>query len=371
MANIRAFPPDQRPSALYLVAHQGPMRSPRPIEVQHMRIRRYMDFLRELRGIHHHYSEAHDIFVDFNFTGSGEFPGLMRLGEAIADNKYRSVFADLVGLSSFGVSSLRDLAYSRAEGVLRRLPIEVIDVSTDPAGVLAERMATLSDKWGRMMCDYMHDGSHDLVCFFPGLAANILDAVFFRDDDNDELVRRRTERLERENPYRAGGEPWLPDTLWTVFGGYEQKEREESAAARRAAGEVLFQVAPEDRPLLLEERLWSGSPRSPESLSIAEDRVVKFGFEKCADGQVVSFRFDSPPVVLFADIRAEGKIEIAAYHLEPPKRKRAKPQWRRVGSAMVVRDSWWSSDPAGKFAAYIAKQMSSVKAAVGASTPFP
>jgi hypothetical protein len=154
-----------------------------------------------------------------------------------------------------------------------------------------------------------------------------------------------------------------------VFGRYEQKEREEAEAARRAAGEVLFQVAPEERPLLLEEHLWSGSPRSPESLSLAEDRVVKFGFEKCVNGQVVSFRLDSPSFVLFADIRTEGKIEITAYQLESPKRKRAKPQWRRVGSTMSIRDSWWPSDPAGKFAAYIAKQMSSVKAAVGASAP--
>ena len=61
------------------------------------------------------------------------------------------------------------------------------------------------------------------------------------------------------NAYGAGREPWLPDTIWTVFGRYGQKEREEADIARRAAGETLFQVAPEDRPLLLEEHLGGGS----------------------------------------------------------------------------------------------------------------
>ncbi len=55
---------------------------------------------------------------------------------------------------------------------------------------------------------------------------------------------------------------------------------------------------------------------------------------------------DSPPFVLFAYIREEGKIEMTAYQLEPPKRKRGRPQWRRVGSTMSVRDSWRQCDPA-------------------------
>jgi hypothetical protein len=65
---LASLPPDTRPSALYLIAHQGTLKAPRPVEVQHMRIRRYMDLLGERRGIHHRYDEAHDIYVDLNFT---------------------------------------------------------------------------------------------------------------------------------------------------------------------------------------------------------------------------------------------------------------------------------------------------------------
>src|SRR5262249_55972472 len=161
------------------------------------------------------------------------------------------------------------------------------------------------------------------------------------DHDNDDVVRRRRDGLEHENPYRSGSEPWLPDTLWNVFCRYELKDREDEQAARRAAGEVLFRIEPDGRPLLLEEHLGRGSERSPESLSVAEQRIAQFGFEKCVEGQVVSFRLDSPPFVLFADPRQEGKIEIAAYRLELPKRKRGKPKWCRAGGTMSILDSWW------------------------------
>jgi hypothetical protein len=46
----------------------------------------------------------------------------MRMGEAIGEHRYRAVFVDLVGISSFGASSLRDLAYSKVEKPCKRCP---------------------------------------------------------------------------------------------------------------------------------------------------------------------------------------------------------------------------------------------------------
>jgi hypothetical protein len=361
MSTVYPFPRDERPSALYLLAHQGPLRNPHPVEVQHMRIRRYMDLLAEGRGVHHHYSEAHDVYVDFNFTGSGEAPALMRLGEAIAGSRYRAVFVDLAGISSFTGTSSRDIAYSKIEYTLRQLPIEVIDVGADPAGVLLDRLRKLSTKWGSVMRDYMADGDHDLVCFFPGLAASVAGAVFFRDEDFDDRVRRRLESLERENPYSGGREPWLPETIWNAFYIHHvAKEREEEQAARRSSGETLYRIDPDRDSVLIDEGLWSAeAPRSVESMAMAEGRLMKFGFDKVVDGAVVSFQLSASSVIFFADPRREGKIQVRGFRLEPTKRKRGKPQWKSVGE-MYILDSWWLSNPGNRFKAALQKQFAAV-----------
>jgi hypothetical protein len=361
MSTAYPFPRDERPSALYLLAHQGPLRNPRPVEVQHMRIRRYMDLLAEGRGVHHHYSETHDVYVDFNLTGSGEAPALMRLGEAIAGSRYRAVFVDLAGMSSFTGTSVRDIAYSKIEYTLRKLPIEVIDVGADPAGVLLDRLQKLSTKWGSVMRDYMADGDHDLVCFFPGLAANIVHAVFFRDEDVDDRIRRRLELLEGKNPYSGGREPWLPDTIWDAFYFHHiAKEREEAQAARRSSGEILYRIDPDREPVLIDECLWSAeTPRSTESMATAEDRLAKFGFEKVIDGAVVSFQLSTSSVIFFADPRWEGKIQVHGYQLQATKRKRGKPQWKSAGE-MYILDSWWHSDPGNRFKAALQKRFSAI-----------
>jgi hypothetical protein len=103
----------------------------------------------------------------------------------------------------------------------------LIDVAADPAGVLLDRLEKILEKWGGVMCQYMSDGAHDIVRFFPGLAASIARAVFFRDPDVGDHMRRHLESLENVNPYSGGREPWLPPSIWEAF--YEHhivKERE-------------------------------------------------------------------------------------------------------------------------------------------------
>lgn len=360
MASVHTLPPDTRPSALYLIAHQGPLKRPRPVEIQHMRIRRYMDLLGELRGIHHHYRESEDIYVDFNFTGAGEFPGLMRLGEAIAQHRYRAVFVDLAGPASFTGSSPRDQAISRAEYTLGRLPVEVIDVSRDPAGVLKERLEELCGRHAQSMIWSMQDGSHDMVCFFPGLAADVAAAVFYRHEDREgpvaETIRRRIDLVEEDNPYRAGAVPSIPETLWRVYGERHREDQQQAAEARRASGETVYRIEPDGKPLLREEGLWSVSARSDESMAAAEARLAAFGFEKVTGGPAVSYRRETQSGdLLLADPRREGNIEIIAFRLEQPKGKRGKPRWVRQYPSQTVLDRWWKTDTAVKAAEFLAK----------------
>ncbi len=357
MPNVHSLPPDKRASALYLIAHQGTLKAPRPVEVQHMRIRRYMDLLGERQGMHHHYDEAHDIYIDFNFTGGGSFPALMRLGEALGQHRYRAVFVDLAGEPQ-GYSE-RNSAYSRAVYTLRKLPVELIDVSDDPAGVLQERLQELCGEHSKMASLELQDGSHDLVCFFPGLAAAVARAMFYRYDDETgpvaEAVRRRIHIIGDDNPYRTGAVPSIPDTILHVYRERYLEDRTRAADARRAAGETQYCIEPEGKPQLREEGLWGGEVRSEESMAVAEARLAAFGFEKVVEGQVVSYRRKMPDGLLFADPRREGRIEITKFRLEAPTRKKGRSRWLREGRSQTVQDTWWVSDPAGKAAAFLVK----------------
>src|SRR5215469_523154 len=138
MGNLLGLPPDQRPSAIYLLAHQGPLKRPVPIEIQHMRIRRYMDLLNQENHVKYHANDTDHVYVDFNYLGSGQFPALMRLGEAIGQKVYRAVFADFHG--PYGSPTERESLVFSARHILEQLPIEFIDVNDDPKGVLKKRL---------------------------------------------------------------------------------------------------------------------------------------------------------------------------------------------------------------------------------------
>lgn len=363
MSNVCTIPSDNRASALYLLAHQGPLTYPRPVEVQHMRIRRYMDLLREFRGARHHYSEAHDIYVDFNFTGSGDFPGLMRLGEAIGQHRYRAVFVDFAGMSSYTGTSPRDTAYNRAMHTLRSLPVPLIDVSDDPEGVLLQRLKERFPHLGEHVLLQMDDGAHDFFCYFPGLAAEIARAIFYRYDEPCGMetvgneIRRRIDLVREENPYRAGSEPWISDTLMRFYWEREKARQKEEAEQRRVAGKMQFRVDPRSVPKPMEEGLWrQAGSRDLEGIAAAEKRLLDFGFQKVTDGTAVAFIYPFRDLTLYADPREAGRISVTAYRLDPGKGRHPKPRWVPVGHPQTILDTWWKADPAEQFLAFVEKQ---------------
>jgi hypothetical protein len=366
MAEFSVNHSDMRPSALYLLAHEGPLRSPFPIEIQHMRIRRYMGLLHELRGQHHHFSEADDIYVDFNFEGTWQFPSLMRLGEAVGRHQYKAIFTDLPGGAGPG-SSNRDSALPRLMYSLKAFPVELINVRLDPYGVLAERAKRTSEHWERHIVDELSNPGHDILCFFPGLAADVLRAAFFPDwEERDSAVSQRIGIISDEHPYRAGAVPDFSERLVSHYYDIEEKNRQEQAKERRAAGETLYCIDPTRQPVLIEERTWGNEPvRSSESLAAAEARVISFGFHKQIDGAIVSLLLEKKPFTLFADIRVEGKITVEVFRLEEPKGNRKKPRWTAVyGGGMTILDTWWKSDASRRFDEFAAKKFQELTASI-------
>ena len=91
----------------------------------------------------------------------------------------------------------------------------------------------------------------------------------------------------------------------------------EEAARRleegRRSAERLYLVEPWSAPKLLEQHLpWGRAPRSQQDLEAAERRLADFGFRTEADGSVISYRLVHEGCVVFADPRAEGRIDFVA-----------------------------------------------------------
>ncbi len=93
-------------------------------------------------------------------------------------------------------------------------------------------------------------------------------------------------------------------------------EEAEEAARRLEEGrrgtERLYLIAPWSAPRPLDEGPAFGgrSPRGSESLKAAERRLADLGFRTEVDGAVVSYRFVRDDLVVFADPRAEGRIDL-------------------------------------------------------------
>jgi hypothetical protein len=151
MAELHPFTADKLRSVLYIIAHMGPLRDPHPIELQHMRIRRYMDLLREYKSENHSYNEDEDIFVEFNLYPPKQYPALM-LGEAIANHRYEAVFVDIARPIDSSRLSEREHSLLQIWNILKSLPTRLIDVSDDPDNLLATRLAKSFRDDARVLC---------------------------------------------------------------------------------------------------------------------------------------------------------------------------------------------------------------------------
>lgn len=122
----------------------------------------------------------------------------------------------------------------------------------------------------------------------------------------------------------------------------------QTAIEVRRKGETLYLVSPGVEPKLLDEGYSFHPPRTPESLSWAEARLISLGFQRSADGKVISWTDDRDDFVVFADPRSTGRLEFQVWKKPLPKNRKASSKLRFPQSSFHLLDSW-KNDLQGKY----------------------
>ena len=159
------FSEDRAPVAIYL-AGQGPYREPKPLEVQHLRVVRYIEHLNK---------QCNDsvriigVFIDLNNPRSDRFdeagfPEFARLLELAAARQISAVLGDLAQSDS------RYPPFHWVTGALSDHGVPYIDGGLDAGGVIASDIsARLAPSNG-----YRPSDAEDMLAFFPGLCEGII-----------------------------------------------------------------------------------------------------------------------------------------------------------------------------------------------------
>ena len=121
----------------------------------------------------------------------------------------------------------------------------------------------------------------------------------------------------------------LSNEYWNIkFSEQEQldKENKQRILQQRRETETLYKSGPFSAPELIDEgyQFYFASPRTPEGLMWAENRLKELGFSKVIEGNVVSMVAENVSHVIYADYRKEGSISCCAWKKPLPQKATAK-----------------------------------------------
>lgn len=196
--------------AVYL-AGQGPYREPKPIELQYMRITRYLDCLREQCDGE---IGVIEVAVDLNhprstYADDVGFPQFSLINELGAKGQIIAVLGDLAQTDS------RHASFQWVENTLNRHQVSYIDAGLDEGGFVATK---ITNQFGPILGDYLPSDAEDMLAFYPGLCDAIiyefLDEAQRSDSAAGEAAARACDEfrssLFEEKPYRIQRLP----TFW-------------------------------------------------------------------------------------------------------------------------------------------------------------
>jgi hypothetical protein len=303
--------------AAYLVGH-GPLREPRPIELQLMRILRYQTLLGsrdEFRG----FWRESSIYVDLNYPRSKLFyrrENFPQFQKVLEDLEGRSIGLVLIDVQE---SAGPYDSYSWIREALMNVGVRVVNVFHDSEKLIKEY---IEERYrGQGLVQEVDDGS-DFVNFFPTLSAAIgraaLEPGFRLGDKGRERFEAATSRLDiigERNPYSGGREPFIQEGLTDEWFRRLDKVRANERIERRQH-EQLFRIAPRMPGLLIEEDIGIlVEVRNSEELAKAEERVKQLGLEKIVEDRLISYVFHGNGFDVYADIRSKEKPLFYVYRL--------------------------------------------------------
>jgi hypothetical protein len=321
--------------AAYLLGH-GPYRSPRPIDLQWMRIHRYRHLLGSKYG--DAWSLMHD-YIDINYPRANTkideqtFPSFFRLLGAVNEGLVGLVFLDIeeeIGTSHYYGWAARSLMESGAQ---------VVNVFYDSENVLEAHLAARFQ--GQAYIGDVDDAS-DFVAFYPALSSRIALAALRSLHRHAEGCEKVTPKeiwntlydLKDLNPYAANREPFIQEELVSEW-AEQVRAIELQGQVDRRKHEQLFRLSPCMVGLLVDEFPSSKlEARSSEELIWAEARVTsELSFKEIIEGQTIAYIREIEGYLVFADIRIKETITFYLYRL--PNEAKAK---ERSSKSFSLRD---------------------------------
>jgi hypothetical protein len=334
--------------AIYLVGH-GPRRQPRAIELQHVRILRYLHALERRLGTDFW---TREVFVDLNWPRANywvpeHFPELLKLAAAIREKSHDTVIVDLAPGDPRNWAPCDTII-----PVLEGIGAKVYNAYFDDESALTEM---IRDRYGKGADNVMFGSTpsdvSDFLAFFPALGSEIARHILRSEDDRYggplERVFSRLHQIAEENPYASGQYPFLEDRLQRrIWERTKEIEREEWKR-RRNDGEQIFRLGPGHAGVLLEEGLYRADhTRSPQELEWAEKRLTQeLQFSKEVDGQYVAYVRDFEGYRIFGDPRSKGSLGFRLYREEvppsqPQRKRKTDPEISASSPDFCLLDTW-------------------------------
>lgn len=318
-------------TAIYLCGH-GALREPRIIELQYLRILRYLNALEEkIEKL----INVEEVFVDVNFPRSSYTEGLYnlkRLTLEIKEKKIEAVILDICLESGY-----QTYRYDSIIWELEKAGAKVYNCYYDDEEAL---LAKLRNGYGSKVQGYhLPTDSEEFFTLFPTLSSRIIsDAIEDYKKDKEEAsidhVYRRIQFLREAKPYSGGSYPWITHSRFLML----MKLRESDFAERRLTEDVYI-LSPSGTGSLIDEGI--SNPRNSKSMEWSIERVIGLGFkheiEENRNAFVMEYARD---IIVYADPREEGNIAISVYKIEREEESNnAQKSIREMGKFKIL-DGW-------------------------------
>jgi hypothetical protein len=128
-----------------------------------------------------------------------------------------------------------------------------------------------------------------------------------------------------------------------------EKTQKEELLRQRKGSEILYRIAPDQEPKLIDEGpTFGGTFRNESELAWAEQRLAELGFQITCEDNVKSYTSERENWLVYADPRLNGKIEFTAYKKPLPKKARGSYLRTATFKSFYIMDSW-KNDIRGKY----------------------